>query len=72
MNKSKGALLYMVMYVRSTARMPEHLGCFASLRSGQGQALALRSGYPYVVEVRSVLERTQISHNLIASLRGMW
>ena len=36
-NPGKGALLYMVMYVRETARMLERPGRFASLRSGQGQ-----------------------------------
>lgn len=38
----KGALLYMVsMYVRGTSRMPEHTGCFASLRSGERRATVL-------------------------------
>ena len=50
MNKSKGALLYMVMYVRITARMPEHPGCFASLRlRGRvhiiRQSMAAKRGY---------------------------
>ena len=43
MNKSKGALLYMgSMYVRITARMPEHPGCFASLRLRKSEIVLFR------------------------------
>ena len=42
----KGALLYIVtMYVRLTSRVPEHPGCFASLRSLQGQNPCTETNY---------------------------